>query len=226
MNMSIGSAPGFSCDASGTCTYTPLEPLSPAQSGTLSMADFVKELFRILFSISGLIAVVALTAGGIQYMVSEVPGVKAASLDRIKASMYGILILIGSYMLLYTINPQLLEFRLGSLNQPSSGSAGSGGTDAGGDGQSGGAEESLRYTTYTAASEGGQRYAQGSGQVLVDTKDYGAIMFSDAGDLTKTEYIQRNKNFFLECKDAAAEATITMVESIAQVANVCAQPKQ
>lgn len=190
------------------------------------MADFVKELFRILFSISGLIAVVALTAGGIQYMISEVPGVKAASLDRIKASMYGILILIGSYVLLYTINPQLLEFKLGSLVQPSSSGTTSGAAGSSGESQAGGSGESPRYTTYTAASEGGQRYAQGSGQVLVDTKDYGAIMFSDAGDLTKTEYIQRNKNFFLECKDAAAEATITMVENIAQVANVCAQPKQ
>jgi hypothetical protein len=218
--------PGFTCDETGTCTYTPLEPISPAESGAYDMATFIKEMFKILFSISGLIAVVALTAGGIQYMMSEVPGIKAASLDRIKAAMYGILILIGSYVILHTINPQLLEFKLDI--SPTIPSASGGASPSGEEATAGGSGQESTYQTYTAASEGGQRYAQQSGEVLVDTQDYGALMFSDMEDLTNNDpgYTERNRNFYIQCGAAGATASITTVEKINQVANVCAKAKQ
>ncbi len=66
--------PVSKCDTNGAnCTYVPLEPLSKLdESGNMNLVDFLSSLFKILFSISGLIAVAMLTAGGIEYMVSDV----------------------------------------------------------------------------------------------------------------------------------------------------------
>ena len=106
--------PGFKCDSNGAnCTYVPLEPIPGLeQSGNTDLGTFLTSLFKILFSLSALVAVGMLTIGGIEYMVSEVPGVKAHALERAKAAIYGILILAGSWLLLNTINPQLLKFDL------------------------------------------------------------------------------------------------------------------
>lgn len=115
---------GLTCE-NGVCTYTPLEPVSGfEQTGAQDFGSFLKSIFRILFSISALIAVGMLTVGGIEYMVSEVAHRKNEGLRRAQAAIYGILILAGSWLILNTINPRLLEFNFNVGG--SSGSAPSG----------------------------------------------------------------------------------------------------
>ncbi|HVV15190.1 MAG TPA: pilin [Candidatus Paceibacterota bacterium] len=107
--------PGFSCTGPGgtNCQYVPLEPLSNMdEGGNTTMATFINSLFKILFSLSALFAVAMLTMGGIEYMISDVAERKNEGIRRATAALYGILILAGSYLLLYTINPQLLNFDL------------------------------------------------------------------------------------------------------------------
>jgi hypothetical protein len=95
--------------------YTPLEPVLPF-SGDLSQPDqfsqYLVTIFRFLLIAGALAAVLMLTIGGITYMVSEVPGVKLDALDRAKAALVGVLILGGSWLILNTINPDLLNFSL------------------------------------------------------------------------------------------------------------------
>ena len=99
----------------GNIGYTPLEPipgLAEAQSGNTNFALFLKYVFGVLISLGGLSAVVMLIFGGITYMVSDVVHKKTDALRRVQAAMWGLLLLIASWLILNAINPRLLEFEL------------------------------------------------------------------------------------------------------------------
>ncbi len=92
--------------------YTPLEPIPGInQSGTADFPTFLKGIFTILLSIGGILAVGLLVYGGIVYMTSEISNKKSEAKRRIQAAVWGLLLLISSYLILNTINPQLLEFK-------------------------------------------------------------------------------------------------------------------
>ncbi len=115
------AARGLTCDpVTGVCAYTPLEPISGvSQDGTYSnFPQFLAAIFKVLFTIGALIAVAGLTYGGIQYMVSDVAHIKKDGLDRAKSAVYGMIILAGSWLILHTINPDLLNFSLTLKNAP------------------------------------------------------------------------------------------------------------
>lgn len=99
----------------GECRYVPLEPLpvgnADAQSGA-NFPAFVSGLFRILITFGGLFAVVMLTVAGISYMLSESPLQVGKAKDRAKAALWGLLLLMGSWLILNAVNPDVLNFRL------------------------------------------------------------------------------------------------------------------
>lgn len=105
-------SPSSFCNGS-TCTYTPLEPLSPFdQGGYTNIQSYLRAAFTILLSLGGLFAVTMLTLSGIRYMLSESGADKNKAKERIKSSIYGLLLLASSWLILYTINPKLLTFSL------------------------------------------------------------------------------------------------------------------
>lgn len=112
--MTAHAASGLNC-AGGTCTYTPLEPLptgdANAQNGQ-NFPAFVSGLFRVLITFGGLFAVVMLVVAGIGYMLSESALDIDKAKDRAKAALWGLLLLAGSWLILNTINPELLNFKL------------------------------------------------------------------------------------------------------------------
>lgn len=124
---------GLQC-IGGTCTYLPLEPL-PGGVGAQNGRDFpafVAGLFRVLITFGGLFAVVMLTIAGIGYMLSESALDIEKAKDRAKAALWGLLLLMGSWLILNTINPNLLNFNLFNTDlnnsQLGNGSAGTGGS--------------------------------------------------------------------------------------------------
>ncbi len=115
----------FQVKQSGTnLTYTPLEPLYPYQAADINtpggFVSLLNNIFRLLISLGALIAVVTLVVGGIAYMVSEAIDKKQEAKNRMKASIYGLLLLAGSYLILNTINPDLLRINLnpGTISDP------------------------------------------------------------------------------------------------------------
>lgn len=101
-----GTPPGQLC-------YVPLEPLpglSQAQSGSGNFVELINGFFRILLSLGAFFAVTVLVIGGIAYMFSEKTFTKLGARERIKAGVIGLAILGGAWLLLYTINPQLVMF--------------------------------------------------------------------------------------------------------------------
>lgn len=92
--------------------YPEVEGFEPETTETL-LPNYVKYIFNFAIWASGFIALGALIYGGFKYLTSagSPERIKDAK-DQISAAILGLLILFSSYLLLITINPQLVIFHL------------------------------------------------------------------------------------------------------------------
>jgi len=73
------------------------------------LPKYVKYIFNFAVGISGLIAFGSLVYGGSQYLISgDSPSAMNEAKDQIFSALLGIAILLSSYLILTTINPQLV----------------------------------------------------------------------------------------------------------------------
>ncbi|MDE1925166.1 MAG: hypothetical protein KGH79_03225 [Patescibacteria group bacterium] len=111
-----GYAQTGSSPINGNPGYTPLEPIPGLTTDTNGVANtfpnLIGRLFTIGIIVGALMAVLMLTIGGIQYMVSEAVPIKTQGLSRARNALWGILLIAMSWLILHTINPQLLIFNL------------------------------------------------------------------------------------------------------------------
>ena len=109
----------------GACTYVPLEPLPtlPGYYGpnppancvnpsTQSFASAMPSIFKLLIGAGALVAIIILVLGALTYMFSDIAGNKKRAIDRIRNAMWAIVLLLSSYLILYTVNPDLVMFKL------------------------------------------------------------------------------------------------------------------
>lgn len=105
------------------CTYTPLERLPGQTNDTIStpqqFGDYVGSAFRLFIVLGGMLAVATFVFGGITYMVSDVLDKKDFARRQMQRSVYGILLLLGSYLLLVSINPEIGLFKFNPGEIPS-----------------------------------------------------------------------------------------------------------
>lgn len=100
--------------------YTPLEPIPGLTTSSDpnyltkagSLPAIINAIFKILLTVGALLAVLMLTVGGIQYMVSSSAEVKTTGINKAQAALWGIVLLAAAYLILHTINPKLLDFNL------------------------------------------------------------------------------------------------------------------
>ncbi len=120
------SAPAGTAD---TTKYQLLAPLpdNTSQDGTMSSFDptgdnkiggYLNLMIKLFIGICAVLSVIMIVIGGIEYMTSELPGLKSAGKERIIHAIFGLILALGAWTLLYTINPDLLKSDLGSLNTP------------------------------------------------------------------------------------------------------------
>lgn len=111
-----GQTPCTNPKTGGNLTYCPLEPLYPGESMHINqvggLGSIFNNLFRLLISLGALIAVVTLVIGGVMYMTSEATHTKDEAKKRMANSIYGLLLLAASFVILSTINPQLTLINL------------------------------------------------------------------------------------------------------------------
>jgi len=94
-------------------SYTFLAPLSedksfdPSQDNALS--KYINLVVKIAIGIAAVLAVIMIVMGGIQYMTSELISSKEEGKKRITNAILGLLIALGAYLILFTINPNLLK---------------------------------------------------------------------------------------------------------------------
>jgi len=75
------------------------------------LPQFINYIFIFSLGIVGLVGLIAMIIGGFGYMTSTGNPQKAAQAkDKIISALLGLLLLLGSYVLLSIINPDLLRF--------------------------------------------------------------------------------------------------------------------
>ena len=137
-----GSNNSNSNKSSGSNFYIPLQnvPLPGGGSlfGTNTIEGYLQNIFSFGIAITGGLAVIRIVQAGIMYMLDDMVTKKQEAKDIIWASVTGLLLALCSYVILYTINPELvkLKFNLTPTVAPtsSSGSISSTGTEGGSSG--------------------------------------------------------------------------------------------
>jgi len=84
----------------------------------LSLTDAFQNLYTYIISIAGVIALTGLIIGGILYLTSAGdPEKLSKARKQILAAFFGIIILLSSYLILRTINPDLVSFEMPELEE-------------------------------------------------------------------------------------------------------------
>jgi hypothetical protein len=96
-------------------TYTKLEPDAFSgfvDSGGTDLAQFLAQAFQFGLAIAAALAVIMIVWGGVEVMLSESVFNKDNGKKKIKDAIYGLLLALVSWLILYTINPEILNFKL------------------------------------------------------------------------------------------------------------------
>ena len=97
-------------------TYYPLEESVFGAGGaagggsTKTLSEFVGYAFKLGLGIAVVLTIVMIMFGGIQYMTTESFNGKGDARKRINDALIGLGLALVSYLLLYTINPCLVDF--------------------------------------------------------------------------------------------------------------------
>jgi len=96
--------------ASGSAIYTLLAPIGKLTQITTSdnIGSYFNIMFKIAIGLCAVLAVLMIVLGGVQYMGDESIFGKTEAKSQITKAILGLLIAIGSYALLNTINPAML----------------------------------------------------------------------------------------------------------------------
>jgi len=82
-------------------------------NGTIqNQADFltyVQFMFNLLIAAAAVTAVIMIIWGGIEYMTSDAWNDKSEGLERVKNAVYGLILVLCSFLILRTIDPRLAE---------------------------------------------------------------------------------------------------------------------
>lgn len=76
---------------------------------TGNLSKYLNPMIKIFIGLCAVLSVVMIVVGGLEYMTSELISNKQAGKERIMQAILGLLIALGAYALLFTINPNLLK---------------------------------------------------------------------------------------------------------------------
>ncbi len=91
------------CERTETCFKT----FNPA--GKNAFGHYLNIMINILIGLAAVFAVIVIVMGGIQYMTSELAHTKEQGKSMITNAIFGLVLALGAYTLLNTLNPSLLR---------------------------------------------------------------------------------------------------------------------
>jgi hypothetical protein len=102
----------YPSDAMAANEYTPLAPLPETSraDGTVDINTYIPNVVKLLIGIAGALAILRIIFGGLKYMTSEAFGEKTDAKDTINNAIIGLLLALSAYIILYTVNPKLVDF--------------------------------------------------------------------------------------------------------------------
>lgn len=90
-------------------------PLIPGPTNVLrevsSLTEYLSFIFPLAIGLAATLAIIMIVIGGLEYIFSMVPGKKEEGLKRIKESIWGLILALAAYLLLKTINPDLVSLQ-------------------------------------------------------------------------------------------------------------------
>ncbi len=93
---------------------TPCNPLSSSGASDACKTDFLwylRGIFVLLIAVSAVLAVVYIAYGGIEYVFSASELSKSNGKDTIRRALEGLVAVLCSYLIVYTINPNLVKLQ-------------------------------------------------------------------------------------------------------------------
>jgi len=95
-------------------TYTLLQSL-PQEGDDLSenvtLEQYLTWAFRFVLALAGFLAVMMIVIGGVEYIISGASeSMRGEAKKRIENAIWGLVMALVSYLVLYTINPSLVDF--------------------------------------------------------------------------------------------------------------------
>lgn len=90
----------------------PLDGAGSGPSYTSNASTYLQGLFKLIIGVATALAVIMIVIGGVQYIGSEAFSSKSDAKNRIQNAFIGLAIAMGAWMILFTVNPRLVEFKL------------------------------------------------------------------------------------------------------------------
>ncbi len=104
--------------------YELLAPLEGYVEPTTTAGPYIVGIFKLIVALAGGLAVVTIIYGGIQYMSTDAFGAKNEAKNTIQNAIWGLLLVIGAWLILYTVNPNLVEINLDDIPRQETNSGG------------------------------------------------------------------------------------------------------
>ncbi|OGZ04893.1 MAG: hypothetical protein A3C93_03785 [Candidatus Lloydbacteria bacterium RIFCSPHIGHO2_02_FULL_54_17] len=97
--------------------YTLMAPLGNTLTGSPDLSTYLQGVVTVVIGVAGILAMIMLVYCGIRLMVSQSASGRSEAKECIWNAIFGLLLAIGAWVLLYTINPLLLskDLTLGNI---------------------------------------------------------------------------------------------------------------
>ena len=99
---------GPSCTKDDKGNYV-LKTFDPTDDSGGTLGKYLNMMIRLFIGICAVLAVIMIVMGGVEYMTSELISSKEAGKERITNALFGLLLALGAWTLLNTINPNILK---------------------------------------------------------------------------------------------------------------------
>src|SRR3989344_1656605 len=94
--------------------YSLLSPLPNigGETGASDFSGYLGQMFRLAMGLAAIFAVFFMVVGGIQYMSTDAWTGKKEGMTKIKNAFWGLVLVLASWLILNTINPNILKLNL------------------------------------------------------------------------------------------------------------------
>jgi len=94
--------------------YVPLAPLPGVSDVGTNLSEYLAAIFNIGLGVASVLAVLMIVVAGVQYIAGAAsPSARAGAKKRIQNAIFGLLLALGSWLIVYTINPNIIGGSLG-----------------------------------------------------------------------------------------------------------------
>jgi hypothetical protein len=106
-----GETPICTDGSDGYCLLAPIGGITVIKDADLE--NYFGTIYKILIAAAGVLALLMIFWGGVQYMTVDSLLDKSLGKARIQNAVFGLIIALSSYAILNTVNPKLLNFTFG-----------------------------------------------------------------------------------------------------------------